>query len=384
MNFEFNDEQQQLRAAVRKWVDQLYTFDRRQAIVEQGGFSSDAWREIADLGLSGLQVDEQHGGLGLGSLDAMVVMEEFGRGLVLEPYAQAALMATGVLRSGSSADLREQWLSQIAMGTALVVLAYEEQTSRYCLSRVATRARRSADTWVVDGEKRNVPAGAHAGAYIVSARVTGAEDDLTGIGLFLIERDAQGLQINSTATQDGAATATIRFSTVKARLLSSFESADNDGLQLLQCAVDRGIAALCAEAVGIMEALLTMTVEYMNTRQQFGVALASFQVVRHRLADMKMQLELARSMSYFAALRLDSPCAIRRRAISQAKLQLGQSMRFVGQQAVQLHGGIGLAEEYEVAHYFKRLTVLELTYGDTLHHLAEVAASMDEMLPVYD
>jgi Acyl-CoA dehydrogenases len=383
MKFEFSDEQQQLRAAVRKWVDQKYAFGQRQAIIAQGGFCPDAWRGIADLGLGGLQVEEQYGGLGLGPLEAMVVMEEFGRGLVLEPYAQAALMATRVLRHAPPQP-RQQWLSRIAADAALVVVAHEESGSRYCLSRVATRASGSEDTWVIDGEKRNVAAGAHAAAYIVSARVAGAEDDATGIGLFLVERGTQGVQVNGTSTQDGAATATVRFSDVRAQLVSSLDSADNDGLRLLQGAIDSGISALCAEAVGIMEALLAMTLDYMNARRQFGAALASFQVLRHRLADMKMQLELARSMSYLAALKLDSPCAIRRRAISQAKLQLGQSMRFVGQQALQLHGAIGLTEEYMAAHYFKRLTVLELTYGDTLHHLGEVSAGLDEMLQVYD
>lgn len=383
MNFEFSDDQQQLRAAVRRWVDKSYTFGRRQEIIEQGGFCPDAWQEIAGLGLGGVQVQELDGGLGLGPLEAMVVMEELGRGLVLEPYAQVALMATRVLRS-SPPRARQQWLSRIATDGALVVLANEERASRYDLSRVATRAKPAGDAWLVAGEKQNVAAGAHADAYIVSARVEGSAADSTGIGLFLVERKAQGLQISETVTQDGAAAAGIRFSDVKAIPLSSLEHADGDGLRLLQCAVDSGIAALCAEAIGVMDALLAITIEYMNTRRQFGVPIATFQVLRHRLADMKMEFELARSMSYLATLKLDSPCAIRRRALSQAKVQLGRSMRFVGQQAVQLHGAIGLTDEYMAAHYFKRLTVMELTYGDTLHHLGEVSARMDETMQTYD
>jgi alkylation response protein AidB-like acyl-CoA dehydrogenase len=378
MDFDFTDDQEMLRDTVRRWVERGYDFERRRGIVKAGGFSREAWQEIADLGIGGLQVPEAQGGLGLGPVDAMVVLEELGRGLVLEPYAAVALVATSLLKASADAAAASR-LQGIAEGQQIVVLAQEERRSRYRLSYVETKATRAGDAWSVSGTKIVVPAGAAADAFIVSARVSGAVDDGNGVALFLIAKDALGVQVHPYPTQDGASGADLVLTGAAATLLVDAGAA----LPALEQAADIGIAALCAEAVGAMDKLVAITVEYMNTRKQFGVTLATFQALRHRIADVKMQLELARSMSYYATLKLGEEPAARRRALAQAKVQLGTSMRFVGQQCIQLHGGIGVTDEYAASHYFKRLTVIEMTFGDTLHQLGEVSRRMQVTAGVF-
>ncbi len=367
MDFEFSEDQEALRDAVRRWVDGDYDFARRRAIARDGGFSPAAWKSLAGLGLLGLAVPEAHGGLGFGPVEAMVVMEELGGGLVLEPYAQAGLIAPAVLAHAPQ-DQQEAWLPRIAAGDALIVLAQQEQGQRFGLDRAQCRF----DGERLRGTKSLVPAGDMADAYIVPAM--GAD----GLVLCLVERSAATVS-RVYGLMDGSRSAELSFEACPARLLVGAEQ----GLAVLGQAVDVGIAALCAEAVGAMDRLLALTVEYMNTRRQFGVAIASFQALRHRVADVKMQLELARSMSYYATLKLLAPAPERRRALSQAKVQLGQSMRFVGQQCTQLHGGIGVTDEYIGSHYFKRLTAMEMQWGDSLHHLGEVSCRMEDTAGVF-
>jgi len=378
MDFDFSDEQEMLRDSVRKWVDKAYDLERRRAIVKAGGFSRDAWREIAELGLTGLQVPEAEGGLGFGPVEAMVVMEELGRGIVLEPFAAVSLVAVSLLEAGH-APSAELWLQGIAEGKELVVLAHQERAARYRLAHVTTKAEHSSGTWQLTGKKIVVPAGAHAGAFIVPARVSGNDDDPDGIGLFIVSKGEVGVDVRGYPTQDGASAADLTL--VRANAIELISA--GDAYAALERAIDIGIAALCAEAVGAMDKLVATTVEYMNTRKQFGVPIATFQALRHRMADVKMQLELARSMSFFATLKLNDPAPARRRALAQAKLQLGQSMRYVGQQCIQLHGGIGVTDEYSAGHYFKRLTVMEMSYGDTMHQLGEVSARMQDSAGVF-
>ena len=378
MDFDFGDDQEMLRDSVRKWVEKDYDFERRRGIVKAGGFSRQSWQGLADLGLLGLAVPEAHGGMGFGAVDAMVVMEELGRGLVLEPFAAVSLVATHLLGAGR-APSASLWLSGIAHGKELVVLAQEERHSRYRLSHVETRAEHASGTWRLTGTKTVVPAGGQAGAFIVSARTGGADGDPAGVALFLVSRGEPGVEVKAYPTQDGATAADLVLNGASGiEMLPAGEA-----LPALEHAVDIGIAALCAEAVGAMDKLVALTVEYMNTRKQFGVTIASFQALRHRIADVKMQLELARSMSFFATLKLGEPANARRRALSQAKVQLGQSMRFVGQQCIQLHGGIGVTDEYAASHYFKRLTVIEMSFGDTMFHLGEVSARMQDTAGVF-
>ena len=378
MDFDFSDDQEMLRDTVRRWVEKSYDFERRRKIVKAGGFSDDAWKGLAELGLTGLQVPEAQGGMGFGAVDAMVVMEELGRGLVLEPFANVALVAISVLNASGHKAAAER-LQKIATGHALVVLAQEERMSRYRLAHVETKAEGSGDAWRLTGTKIVVPAGKHADAFIVSARTGGDAGDADGVALFLVDKSSSGVTLRAYPTQDGAAAADLVLADAEATLLVPGGKA----VPVLEHAADIGIAALCAEAVGAMDRLVAMTVEYMNTRKQFGVPIASFQALRHRIADVKMQLELARSMSYFASLKLGEPADSRRRALAQSKVQLGQSMRFVGQQCIQLHGGIGVTDEYAASHYFKRLTAIEMTFGDTLFQLGEVSARMRENAGVF-
>ncbi|HEV8311868.1 MAG TPA: acyl-CoA dehydrogenase family protein [Burkholderiaceae bacterium] len=370
MDFDFTDDQASLRDAVARWVDKGFSFERRHGIAKNGGRTREVYRELAELGLTGLAVDTDHGGMGFGAVEAMVVMEELGRGLVNAPYAQGALIAPALL-ADAPADMKQAWLPKIADGSALVVLAHQERPARYRLDVVNTRAREASDGWTLDGAKSVVPAGDEADAFIVPATHAGK------LSLFLVPRDADGVKLRAYPTQDGARAAELTLQGTPATLIL------HDGLAHLERAVDIGIAALAAEGVGAMEKLLALTVEYMNTRKQFGVPIATFQALRHRVADCKMQLELARSMSYFASLKLGEEPAARRHAIAQAKVQLGNSARFVGQQCIQLHGGIGVTDEYIGSHYFKRLTCMEMTFGDTLHHLGVVSEGMKDTAGVF-
>ncbi len=370
MDFDFSDDQEQLRDAVRKWVDKGYTFERRRTAVAAGGFDRAAYGELAALGLTALTVPEAHDGLGQGAIDAMVVAEELGRGMVLEPIAQA-FMATSVLAHYAPAAMQSAWLPRVASGEALVVLAQQERKARYRLDVCEANATQVQAECSVTAIKSIVAAGDQADAFIVPAQLDGK------IALFLVERSAPGVVTQGYVTQDGSRAAEVHLTNAPATLITT------DGLAALELAVDTGLAATCAEAVGVMDKTLAITVEYMNQRKQFGVFIASFQALRHRVADMKMQVELARSMSYYASLKLGAPADERRRAMARAKVQLGQSMRFVGQQAVQLHGGIGVTDEYIVSHYFKKLTQLEMTFGDTLHHLGEVSARMQDTAGVF-
>ena len=370
MDFDFSDDQDQLRDAVRKWVAKAYGFERRRKAVKAGGFDRAAYGELTDLGLTGLYIAEDHGGMGMGPVEGMVVMEELGRGMVLEPLAQT-LIASGLLGGDAPAALKSAWLPRIANGDALVMLAYQERKARYQLSVCEASATQIGADWKISGAKSIVPAGDQADAFLVPATVKGK------IGLFLVERSASGVSARGYGTQDGSRAAEVTFNQSPASLVTT------DGLAALEHGVDIGIAATCAEGVGVIDKTMDVTVEYMNTRKQFGVTLATFQALRHRVADMKMQQELARSMSYYAALKLNAPTGERRRAMARAKYQLGVAMRFVGQQSVQLHGGIGVTDEYIGSHYFKKLTQLELSFGDSLHHLGEVSERMQDTAGVF-
>lgn len=376
MDFEFSDDQASLRDAVARWVDKGFGFERRHALAKAGGASREVLNELAELGLMGLAVPEAHGGLGFGPVEAMVVMEELGRGLVHAPYAAAALVTPHLLAAAPEA-VQAQWLPRVAAGEALVVLAHQERAARYCLHHVTTRATANGTGHVLSGTKSVVPAGDEADAFIVPARLSGADDDTAGIGLFLVERGGAGVGVRGYPTQDGGRAAELTLAAAPATLICT------DGHETLSLAADVGLAAACAEGTGLMERLVALTAEYLNTRKQFGVPIASFQALRHRMADVKMQLELGRSMSYFASMKLGEPAPARRRALSQAKVQLGRSMRQVGQECIQLHGGIGVTDEYIASHYFKRLTLLEMTWGDTLHHLGEVSGRMQDTAGVF-
>ena len=370
MDFDFSDDQVQLGDAIRKWVEKAYSFERRRATERTGGFDQTVWAELAELGLCGLYVPEHGGGMGMGPVEGMVVMEEMGRGIVLEPLVQA-LISGAVISGYGDEPSQEIWLPKVSSGEAMVVLAYQERQARYRLDLCDAKATQAPGGYVLNGAKSLVAAGDVADAFIVPARIN------SQLALFIVERASAGVQTRGYGTQDGSRAAEVVFKNAPATLLTQ------DGLSALEHAVDIGIAATCAEAVGVMDKTMAITAEYLNTRKQFGVAISSFQALRHRVADMKMQLELARSMSFYASLKLNAPAPERRAAMARAKVQLGSSMRFIGQQAVQLHGGIGVTDEYIVSHYFKKLTQLEMTFGDSFHHLGEVSERMQETAGVF-
>ena len=374
MDFDFTDDQNALREAVARWVDKGFNFERRHGLAKAGGATRAVYTELAELGLTGLAVSEDHGGLGLAPVDAMVVAEELGRGLVNAPWAAGALVAPALLALAPP-EVQAEWLPKVAAAEALVVLAHQERAARYKLNHVTTTATQTAAGWVLTGHKSVVPAGDEADAFIVPARVSGAVGSEAGIALFLVP--ASAAQVRGYPTQDGARAAELTLQTSAAALLTA------EGFEALEHAADIALAAQCAEAVGLMDRLVAITVDYMNTRKQFGTNIANFQALRHRIADVKMQLELGRSMGYYATLKLGEARAQRRRAVSQARVQLGQSMRFVGQQCIQLHGGIGVTDEYVASHYFKRLTMLEMSFGDSMHHLGEVSARMQDTAGVF-
>ena len=338
--------------------------------VAAGGFDRGAYNALAELGLTGIYVSEEHGGLGMGPVEAMVVLEELGRGIVCEPLAQA-FVTSAVIQAHGNNEVKSAWLPKIASGEALVVLAQQERKARYRLDVCEAKAVKSGTGYALTAIKNIVLAGDKADAFVVPAMLDGK------LALFLVERSAKGVATRGYPTQDEARAADVKLDGAPAQLITP------EGLTALTHAADIGIACACALGVGAMDRTLKLTTEYMNQRKQFGVPIASFQALRHRVADMKMQLELARSMSYYATLKLGAPEAERRQALSRAKVQLGQALRFVGQQSVQLHGGIGVTDEYIGSHYFKYLTQLELCWGDTLHHLGQVSEHMQDTAGVF-
>ncbi len=370
MDFEFTEDHESLRDAVRRFIDKVYTFEHRKAIVAQGGFDRSAYASLAELGLTGLCISDTHGGMGMGPVECMVVMEELGRGIALEPLAQT-LMCSVLLENFAPDSLKQAWLPAIASGEKIVVLASQERKARYDIIKCDAKATLALTEYTLSATKNIVSIGDHADAFIVPAMLDGQ------LALFLVERSASGVSTNGYGCQDGSRAADVILTNAPAQLITL------DGTTALQLATDCGIATTCAYAVGVMDKTIAVTADYMNTRKQFNATLSTFQALRHRIADVKMQLELARSMSYFVNMKLGSPAPERSRAAAQAKVQLGMSMRFVGQQCVQLHGGIGVTDEYIVSHYFKTLTQLEMSFGDTMHHIGEVSSRMQDTAGVF-
>ena len=374
MDFEFSDEQRLLKDSVERLLGKHYGFEaRRQHAQEPEGFSRTLWKQYADLGLLALPFEEQYGGIGGGPVDTMIVMEAFGRALVLEPYFATVVLGGSLLRLGGSKTQRALLLPKIASGEALMAFAHSEAQSRYNLADVATTALKHGDGFVLNGKKTLVLHGDSADKLIVSARLSGGRRDRTGIGLFLVDAAAKGLSRRGYATIDGQRAAEVTLSDVSVAAKDSIGEA-TDALPLIERVADIAIAAQCAEAVGAMAAMLDMTVDYLKTRKQFGVPIGNFQVLQHGAAEMLIALEQARSMAMLAAMTAGEENSDERRsAIPAAKVQICNSARVVGQMATQLHGGIGMTMEYSVGHYFKRVTAIGRVFGDADHHLTMVA-----------
>jgi alkylation response protein AidB-like acyl-CoA dehydrogenase len=371
MDFNFNDEQLQLADALKRWVAREYGSEVRRAIVASASGTSDAaWAGLSELGLTALPLPATQGGFDGGAVDMFGVMQELGRGLVVEPYFATVLGAEFLKRGGAHGGL----LEAVAGGRLKLACALGERQSRHDLRDIATRAQADGDGWRLSGEKKVVLHGAQAGVIVVSVRTRGAQRDADGITLFALPAGAAGLQVTEYRTLDGRRAADLRLDGVFADAAALIGS-EHTGWDILDAAADYGAGLLCADALGAMEALFGATLDYLKTRQQFGVPIGKFQALQHRMADMAIHLEQARSMALLAAVRLDEGDALeRRRAVSAAKYRVGLAARFVGQQAVQLHGGMGVTDELPAAHYFKRLSTIELMLGDCDHHLARFIA----------
>jgi alkylation response protein AidB-like acyl-CoA dehydrogenase len=371
MNFNFSEEQQQLRDTLDRYVRKDYGFEKRRGIIGGSeGWSREVWAQLADLGVLAVGLPEEHGGLGGGPFDTLLVMEALGRGMVVEPYLATVVLGAGlVARAGSEAQ-KADILPAVAAGERRLALAHYERGARYDLARIEASAGRDGDGWLLDGRKSVVLHGAAADTLLVSARTPG------GISLFLVDAKAAGLARRDTPAQDGHRVAEVELKGVRVGP-DALLGTEGGALPQIELALDHAIAALCAEAVGGMAALIEATVGYLKTRKQFGVPIGSFQALQHRAVEMYLHAEQARSMSYLAADKLDAAdAAERRRALSGAKVLVGNAARYVGQQAVQLHGGIGVTDELAVGHYFKRLTMITLLFGDVDHHLALFGEAM--------
>ncbi|NDW06892.1 acyl-CoA dehydrogenase family protein [Jiella pacifica] len=381
MDFDLSEEQSLVKDSVTRLLRAEYGFEAREKHrAEAVGFSEKIWQSFAELGLLAILFDEEDGGLGAGPVQTMIVMEAFGRALVVEPYLASVVMAGAALRHAATAEQRAAIVPGLVEGSSRLAFAFAERGTRYDLARIAMTARPDAGGYRLDGEKTLVLHGDTATGFVVAARTAGAPGEAAGLGLFHLPADAEGLTRRGFETQDGMRAAELSFANVF--VSQDAVLGDPQGAWPAIARIEaETIAALCAEAVGSMERMVELTVAYIKERKQFGVPIAAFQVLQHRASEMYMALEQARSMAIFAAMNAgEEDEAARRAAISAAKVQIGRSGRFIGQNAVQLHGGVGVTMEYEIAHHFKRQAMIDLAFGDADHHLKLVAdaGGMDE------
>jgi alkylation response protein AidB-like acyl-CoA dehydrogenase len=376
MDFSFSSEQQQLGDTVRRLIEREYDFQKhRRAIIESPeGVSRGVWKSMADVGLCGIGIPEELGGFGGNAIDTMVVMEALGRGLVVEPYLATVVLGAQLIAQAGNAAQRADWLPKIIDGTLFVAVAHSERGARYDLNQVTTRAKADGDAFVLNGSKSVVLHGNVADKLIVSARTSGAERDAAGISLFLVDANAAGVSHQRYRTLDNHRAADVTLKGVRVPASALLGTRDQ-ALQLIEALWDYGASALCGEAVGAMAAMQEATLEYLKTRRQFGVPIGKFQSLQHRMVDMLTNLEQARSMAYLAAVKVQSPDANERaRVVAAAKNAIGRYSRFCAQQAVQMHGGMGIVDELNISHYFRRLTAIDATLGDADHQLARFAS----------
>ena len=373
MDFDLSDDQRLLKDSVDRLISDKYGFEQRRGFMaEPDGWSRAMWATFAELGLLGLPIAEEHGGFGGGPVESMIVAEAFGRGLVVEPYLATVVLGAGLLRRAADAATQAELLPRVASGELLLAFAHVERHSRYELNHVSTIARQEGSRWRLEGDKGVVLHGDCAGKLLVTARTGGGTRDRHGIGLFLVDVPSDGVSVRGYATQDGMRAAEISLAGATGIPLGDPAGA----LPAVERVVDEALAFLAAEAVGVMDAMHASTVDYMKQRKQFGRAIGDFQALQHRAVDMYVWLEQARSMALLATMMSgDDDAAERHKVAAAAKVQIGRSGRKVGQEAVQLHGGIGVTMEYMVGHYFKRMSMIELMFGDADAHLAKLATA---------
>ena len=375
MDFSYSTEQTLLKDSVERFLRDAYAFEtQRELAASDEGFSRDNWALFAELGWLGMALPEEFGGSAGSAVETMIIMEVIGRGLVVEPYLASVVLGAGLVAREGSAAQRREILPALIEGKLLLAFAYAEPQSRFALNDVEVSAARDGEGYLIRGKKSVVFHAAAADKVVVSARTGGGPRDADGISLFIVENGCAGLARRDYRTVDGLRASDLEFDAVRVGAEALIGERDA-GLPLIERAIDHGIAAVCAEAVGAMAVLLEATNEFLKTRRQFGRPIGDFQVLQHRAVDMFMAAEQARSMALMATLKLDDEEeAARKKALSAAKVQIGKAGRFVGQQAVQLHGGMGMTDELSVGHYFKRLTMIDTLFGNVDHHLERFAS----------
>jgi pimeloyl-CoA dehydrogenase small subunit len=374
MDFAFTEEQTLLRNSVQKYLADNYSFEHFKKVSRaEPGWSKDTWKQFAELGLTAAPLPEAYGGLGGGAVDTMVVMEEFGRALVVEPYVSTVVVGGGFFNHAGSEAQKQEWLNKIAAGETILAFAFAEPQGRFNYADLTTTAKKSGGNYILNGQKAVVLGGPWADALIVTSRTSGGQRDAKGVSVFVVDKKSKGITTRDYPTIDGLHASEVTFENVEVPASNLIGTAD-DGLKLIDQVTDEAIAAHASEAVGAMKVLLDATVEYSKTRKQFGVPIGKFQVLQHRMVDMFINYEQSSSITYMVTLKLGESEVERKKAASAAKVQIGKSGRFVGQQAVQIHGGMGMTDELNVGHYFKRLTMLDTLYGNTDHHLKRYAS----------
>jgi len=377
MDFNLSEEQTAIQDSLKRYLAKDYSFEQRRAILKSPlGHSAQAWATYAELGILALPFPESAGGLGGNAIDTMLIAETLGGSLALEPFLASVVLSGSLINDIGTPAQRESLLGGITQGELLVSLAHGEPGARYATNHVATTAKADGSGWSLSGHKAVVLGAPSANKLLVSARTSGGAFDANGVSLFVVDAKAAGVTIRAYANQDNQRAGDVLLKDVKVGA-DALVGALNQALPAIEHAIDRGIAALCAEAVGVMATLNAQTLEYLKNRKQFGQPIGKFQALQHRMAEMAIAAEQARSMALLAAVKVDTnDVADRRRHVSAAKAYIGQSARKVGQDAVQMHGGMGVTDELMAAHLFKRLTVINATFGDVEHHLGKFSDSL--------
>jgi len=369
MDFNFNEEQTLIQSQVAQFIQRDYEWEKRQVLVASDlGFSSENWKIFAELGWLGISLSENSGGFGGSALESMIIMEEFGKGLVVEPFLETVILCSGLIDSCGNEEQKADLLGPVISGEMHLALGFTEPQSRFNLADVTTEAKKKNGDYLVNGFKSVVMNGPNANKLIISARTSGKQNDKEGISLFIIDSNLDGVSLRNYPTVDGRRASEVTLENVIVPS-SSLLSEEGNGFQHLEDAIDTATLAICAEAVGAMEVLYKTTVEYTKIRKQFGQAIGKFQVLQHRMVDMFMEYEQSKSLLYMATIKNVEGSKDAKKAISGLKYQVGKAAKFIGQQSVQLHGGMGVTEELSVGHFFKRLTTIITIFGNTDYHL---------------
>jgi len=369
VDFNFTEEQNMVRDSLTRLVRENYDYETRRGVIEsESGWRPEIWAQLAELGLLGMPFSEDDGGFGGGAIDSMIVMEEFGQGLVVEPYVPSVVCAGGFLKHAGTAAQKEQHIGGIVDGSQIFAFAYAEPRGRYDFADLETTAKKDGDGYVLNGHKAVVVGAPWATHLIVTARTAGGQRDQDGVSVFVIEKGADGVVTRDYPTVDGRRASEVYLENVSVPADALIGEQDN-GLPLIELVTDEAIAAQCAEACGAMKVAHAMTVEYSKQRKQFGTPIGKFQVLQHRMVDMFTEYEQSVSMTYLATLKLGEGASERKQAVSAAKVRIGQAAHYVGQDAIQIHGGMGMTDELAIGHYFKRLTIFDSEFGNVDHHM---------------